>query len=197
MAHASAGARAGREVPPLWCSPVANAARILLEGRPGSGKTTVARRLVERLRAAGVPVAGFTTEEIREGRRRVGFRVEAVGGERGILAHVEIPGPPRVGRYGVDLRAFEEVALPALTPPGPGGVVVVDEIGKMELASAAFREAIEELFDGGAAVVATVHAFRHRLTDALKARRDVEVLKVTQATRDGLPEDVARWVGAP
>ena len=117
--------------------------RILLEGRPGSGKTTVARRLAERLRAARVPTTGFTTEEIREGKRRVGFRVEAIGGPRATLAHVTFPGPPQVGKYGVDLEAFERVALPALEPPDAGGIVVVDELGKMELASARFREAVE------------------------------------------------------
>src|SRR5918992_4535170 len=133
--------------------------RILLEGRPGSGKTTVARRLVERLRAAGVPTTGFTTEEIREGKRRVGFRVDAVGGPRGTLAHVTFPGPPRVGKYGVDLEAFERIVLPALEPSKSKGVVIVDELGKMELASARFREAVEGLFDGESAVVATVHVF--------------------------------------
>ena len=163
--------------------------RVLLEGRPGSGKTTVARRLVQQLRAAGVPTAGFTTEEIREGGQRVGFAVESVSGQRGVLAHVTRPGPPRVGKYGVDLSAFERIALPALAAP-PGAVIVIDELGKMELASDRFREAVEAIFDGGSAVVATVHAFRHPLTDALKARPDVEILRITSGNRDSLPGEL-------
>jgi nucleoside-triphosphatase len=166
--------------------------RILLEGRPGSGKTTVARRLVEVLRAAGVPTAGFTTEEIREGNRRVGFRVEAIAGPRATLAHVTFSGPPRVGKYGVDLEAFERVALPALEPRRAGGVVLVDELGKMELASARFREAVGALFSGDTSVVATVHAFRHPLTDALKSRPDVEMVKVSARTRDTLADELSR-----
>src|ERR671922_1243146 len=90
------------------------APKILLEGRPGVGKTTVARRLAEHLRAADVSLRGFTTEELREGRRRVGFAVETFAGERATLAHVDLPGPPRVSKYGVDVAAFERVALPAL-----------------------------------------------------------------------------------
>src|ERR671934_145721 len=58
---------------------------------------------------------------------------------------MQAPGPPRVGRYGVDLRTFERVALPALRAAGRDAVVVVDELGKMELASAAFREAVTDL----------------------------------------------------
>jgi nucleoside-triphosphatase len=107
-----------------------------------------------------VPVEGFTTAELRTGGRCDGFVVEAVSGAQGMLAHVDLPGPPRVGRYGVDLPAFERVALPALRAPGTGGVVVVDELGKMELASAAFREAVEELLSRDVAVVATVQLAR-------------------------------------
>ena len=167
-----------KEIPP----------RILLEGRPGVGKTTVLRRSVERLRAAGVSVAGFTTEELREGGRRVGFAVEQVDGGRGVLAHVHLPGPPRVGRYGVDLASFERIALPSLETRAD--VVVVDELGKMELTSPAFREAVTELFDGDRSIVATVHAFRHPITDALKRRGDVELVRVTERNRDALPEEL-------
>lgn len=66
--------------------------RILLEGRPGIGKTTVALRLVAELRARGVDVAGFTTRELRERGRRVGFEIEDLAGERAVLAHVDLPG---------------------------------------------------------------------------------------------------------
>jgi nucleoside-triphosphatase len=171
--------------------------RLLLEGRSGIGKTTVTRRLLKLLREAGVPVAGFTTGELRTGGHREGFVVEAVSGAREVLAHVDLPGPPRVGRYGVDLAAFERVALPALGEPGPGGVVVVDELGRMELASAGFRAAVVDLLGRDVAVVATVHRARYRFTDALKRRPDIRVVRVTEATRAGLPDQLRDWlVGA-
>lgn len=163
--------------------------RILVEGRPGSGKTTVARRLVERLLEGGMTVAGFTTEEMRDGRRRVGFAVEAVDGARATLAHVDFSGPPRVGKYGVDLSAFEAVALPALERPAD--VVVIDELGKMELASEAFRDAVMRCFASAPALVATVHTFKHPFTDRLKGRDDVEVVRVTVRDRDRLPDELA------
>jgi nucleoside-triphosphatase len=172
--------------------------RLLLEGRPGIGKTTVARRLVALLQEAALSVGGFTTSELRTSGRREGFVVEAASGAREVLAHVGLPGPPRVGRYGVDLAAFERVALSALGDPERGGVVVVDELGKMELASAAFRAAVVGLFGRDVAVVATVQLVRHRFTDALKRRPDIRVVRVTEATRDALPERLMqRLVGTP
>jgi nucleoside-triphosphatase len=123
----------------------------------------------------------------------VGFAVEAIGGERAVLAHVELPGPPRVGRYGVDLGAFERVALPALA--GAEQIVVIDELGKMELASAAFCEAVTELFDADVDIVATVHVFRNPFTDALKRRSDVEVVGVWRGNRDELPNELAARLG--
>ncbi|HEV8472853.1 MAG TPA: nucleoside-triphosphatase [Methylomirabilota bacterium] len=53
--------------------------RILLEGRPGSGKTTAVARLVDLLRAEGVAVSGFFTRELREGGERVGFALIWLG----------------------------------------------------------------------------------------------------------------------
>ena len=171
--------------------------RLLLQGRPGIGKTTVARRLLTLLQEAGVPVGGFTTGELRTGGYREGFLVEAVSGAREVLAHVDLPGPPRVGRYGVDLAAFDRVALPALHTPATGGVVVVDELGKMELASVPFRDAVMQLLDRDVAVVATVQRARDRFTDALRRRPGIRVVRVTEATRDALPEQLmGRLVGA-
>ena len=172
--------------------------RLLLEGRPGIGKTTVARRLLHLLQEAGVPVGGFTTAELRTGGRREGFLVEAVSGAQEVLAHVDLPGPPRVGRYGVDLAAFDRVALPALHTPAIGGVVVVDELGKMELASARFCDAVMQLLDRDVAVVATIHQAHHQFTDAVRRRPGIRVVRVTEATRDALPEQLMdRLIGAP
>jgi nucleoside-triphosphatase len=145
--------------------------------------------LAELLRERGIALRGFVTEELREGRQRVGFAVETFAGERATLAHVTFSGPPRVGRYGVDLEAFERLALPALAAVKEEELVVIDELGKMELASEAFRAAVSELFDRRLALVATVHVARHPFTDALK--RDAEVVRVTRGNRDELPTRIA------
>ena len=136
--------------------------------------------------------AGFVTEEIREHGRRVGFGLQTTAGEHGILAHVDLPGPPRVGRYGVDLQALEALAIPALEAAAEAQLVVVDELGKMELASERFRDAVGDLLERPVPVVATAQASRHPFTDRLKRRGDIETLRVTAANRDGLAERLAR-----
>jgi nucleoside-triphosphatase len=142
------------------------------------------------LRESHIPASGFLTREIREGRRRTGFRIETVAGDEGTLAHIGHRGGPRVGRYRVDLEAFERIALPTLEDVPAGTVLVIDELGKMELASKRFRETVGALLDGDIPIVATVHAHRHPFTDELKRRDDIEVRRVTRANRDALPEQI-------
>jgi nucleoside-triphosphatase len=165
--------------------------RFLIEARPGAGKTTAALRLVHLLRERGIQVSGITTQEIREGGKRLGFAIEAVSSkENGVLAHIDFPGPPRVGRYGVDVAALEDVSIPELERDSDA--VVIDELGSMELASAAFVDAVAAVFDGDVPVVATVHAKNQAFTDGLKRRDDVELIRLTKGNRDVIPEQIAR-----
>ncbi len=118
--------------------------KAFITGKPGVGKTTLIKRLYsidpERFR-------GFWTEEVRERGRRVGFKVITTEGMEGVLAHVGMDSPYRVGRYGVSVRGFEEVVMPVLEACLPlcPKVVLIDEIGKMELFSERFARVVEEI----------------------------------------------------
>jgi nucleoside-triphosphatase len=133
-------------------------------------------------------VTGFLTRELRERGERVGFALETLDGRRGMLVHVRVRGP-QVGRYGVALDHLERLAIPAMR--ADADVVVVDELGKMELASPGFRDAVSALFERSVAVIATVHARRHPFTDELKPRPSVEVLRLTRSNRNELPSTIA------
>jgi len=161
---------------------------VLLTGRPGVGKTTVIRAVVERL---GIPAGGFYTAEIREGRARKGFKLITLDGQEAVMAHVDLPGPPRVSKYGVDVRAIDRVAVPAIQRAvEAGGLVVIDEIGPMELYSEAFKGAVLRAVESGRPVLATIMLRPNRWADKLKRRPGVRLIEVTRANRDTLPEQL-------
>ena len=167
---------------------------LLLTGRPGIGKTTVIRAVVARL---GSRAGGFYTEEIREGGRRTGFRLVAVDGPRGTLASVSSSSRCRVGRYGVHLDDLEQIGVAALrraVDQPQVAVVVVDEIGKMELFSPAFREAVLAALASPKPVLATVMAGSSPWVDAIKERPDAVLVEVTLANRQALLDQVLRWL---
>lgn len=84
---------------------------VLVTGRPGVGKTSVVEAVAREFPQAG---GGFTTSEIRERGVREGFRVTTLDGKSAVLAHVNFRERVRVGKYGVDVPAFEQLALPAM-----------------------------------------------------------------------------------
>lgn len=156
-------------------------ANLLLTGRPGVGKTTLIRRVLQELN--DVSATGFYTEVRSEG-RRAGFRAVTLNGQEAVLAHVEIHSPHRVGRYRVDVAAFERVVLPHLAVTPSMDLVVIDEIGKMECLSRPFRAVVVRALDADTPVLATIAWRGDRFVEGLKARKDVEVVEVTRANRD-------------
>jgi nucleoside-triphosphatase len=170
--------------------PKAIAKNILLTGLPGCGKTTVVRRLVEILNSTRL--AGFYTDEVREHGHRVGFTAVGLGGQTATLAHVDFHGPHRVARYGVDVESFEAIVEAELNrQPGDVGAVVIDEIGKMECMSPVFVEAVTRILDSPVRVLATVAAKGGGFIAGVKARPDIEIVTVTAANRDRLPDELA------
>jgi nucleoside-triphosphatase len=164
------------------------ATTILLTGRPGVGKTTVIRRLADLL--ASRAIAGFYTEEIREAGQRRGFGAATFSGGSCVLAHVGLRSRQRVGRYGVDVAAFEELVLPELARPC--GLMLIDEIGKMECHSAGFVDAARKLLESSTPVVATVAVSGTGFIAEVKRRPDVTIWEVTRENRDELPRRVVR-----
>lgn len=67
---------------------------------------------------------------------------------------------PTVGKYAVDVRSFEALALPQLQPSAGAQLYVIDEVGKMELFSRAFYPAVQALLDAAPLVLGTVPVAR-------------------------------------
>ncbi len=165
---------------------------ILLTGAPGSGKTTLVERVVSSLRT---PAGGFLTSEVREARRRVGFELVTLDGRRDWLAHVDLASPARLGRYRVNLRALEELASGAIRAAvQQGQMVVIDEIGPMELLSPSFRRAVGEALASQCLVLATIMRRGHPFADRVKAHPNAILLEVRRDTCEALVCEVLRLV---
>lgn len=157
---------------------------IVLTGPPRIGKTTIVKAVISELTDR---CAGFYTEEIKEQEERVGFKLMTLSKNSCILAHKEIRGHSHVGKYGVDMRCVEEVGVGAIKKGIKAGkVVIIDEIGKMEILSRSFRLSVLDALDSKSPVLSTMLFKRHPFCDKIKARKDVEVLEVTEGNRDKL-----------
>jgi len=160
---------------------------LLLEGQPGVGKTTLLRAVARAIPSARI--GGFLTEEIRENGIRMGFRVETFDGRSAVLAHTAFRSGPVVGKYRVDVCAFEEIGVNGLERGlSEADILLVDEIGKMELCSERFKELVLRSLDSPKPLVATIMSRPHPFADRIKARPDGERLTVTVRNRDALAD---------
>jgi nucleoside-triphosphatase len=158
------------------------AGNLLITGRPGVGKTTL---LLKALELSGLKARGFYTEEIREGGQRRGFRVRTFGGGECVFSHTGFKGKPRVGRYGVDVEGFEATALPELEEAlGGGGLIVIDEIGKMELLSDRFKDMVHEALESKNSFLGVVKEKGNGFIRGIKTRADVALYTITMENRD-------------
>jgi len=140
---------------------------------------------------------GFYTEEIRSQGVRQGFRLVTLDGQDAILAHVNIHSPYRVSRYGVDIDNLDRVGVSALHQAAQQcDLVVIDEIGKMELFSASFREAVLQIIDSGKRVLGTIMLGPNPMADAIKRKPQVNLVTVTRANHQEVLEELLCWLNA-
>lgn len=161
--------------------------RVAITGPPGSGKSTLARKVIDLL---GCRAGGVLAREVRRGGDRTGFILEdLMTGEEGTLASLDGPGP-KVGRYRVCLRDLEEVGARAVERAvREAEVVVIDEVGPMELFCEPFAGAVEAALASDKAILVVVHAkSSHPLAERI--RRELRPFVVTEESRDRLPEEV-------
>ncbi len=167
---------------------------ILLTGYPGIGKTTIIKHIIT---ALGDRAGGFYTEEIVGAGGRHGFKLITLAGKEVTIAHKDLRGPtiPRVGRYGVDVPALERVGVRALRRAmAEGKIVIVDEIGPMELFSQAFQDTVMGAIIGKHHVIGTVMSKPNPEADAFKYLAQVELHEIDRRNRDDMPARILKWI---
>ncbi len=164
----------------------------LLTGSPGSGKTTIIREAIARSK---VSAGGFYTEEIRVGGVRHGFKIITLDGQDAILAHINVSTPNRVSKYGIATDNLEKVGVTALYRAiKESDLIVVDEIGKMELFSPHFQEAVLKVIGSGKRVLGTIMLNPHPFADEIKRLPEVKTVKVSRADYYQVLSEVIKWL---
>ena len=162
---------------------------LLITGLPGVGKTTLIKKLSEALQSFH-PV-GFYTEEIREEGVRKGFELISLEGKRRLLSHKEVSSPCKVGQYKVDIKGFEDF-LSSISFFNPStGLIIIDEIGKMECLSLQFQKILKEILNSEKWVIATIALKGSGLIAEVKERNDVKPFEITKKNRDSVLKEIS------
>jgi nucleoside-triphosphatase len=169
--------------------------RVFLTGAPGVGKSTVVRKILERIQQGGVKVGGMTSADLRSGSVRVGFEIRTLmTGEAGVLAHINQATGPRIGKYHVKTEDLDRIGAEAIiSAVRHADLIVIDEVGPMELTSHSFKDAVQAALACGKPLLGTIHrSAQDPLVNAIRRDRDVEVIEVTNENRNSLPDILER-----
>ena len=164
--------------------------RVFLTGIPGVGKSTVVRKVVEGIQQDGIKVGGMSSADLRSGSARVGFEIRnLMTDEVGMLAHVNQATGPRIGKYRVKNEDLDRIGAEAIISAiMHADLIVIDEVGPMELTSARFKDAVQAALSCDKPLLGTIHRnAQDPLVQAIKRDRSVEVIVVTDQNRDSLP----------
>ena len=167
--------------------------RVFLTGNPGCGKTTVIQRVCDTLQSKGTKPGGVISKEIRRDGARIGFTLEDImTHEAGILAHCEGTDGPRVGRYQVNLQDLQRVGAAAIRRAmAEADVIVVDELGPMELHSTPFILAVERALESPKHFIGTIHKrATHQLVTGIRSNPAHQIIEVTLDNREQMPNRI-------
>ncbi|MCJ7445123.1 MAG: NTPase [Methanotrichaceae archaeon] len=164
--------------------------RIAVTGPPGVGKSTVVHKVIE-LCKSRVRIGGVLTRDKRLKGKRIGFEImDIASGATGQLSDLWGKGP-RVGQYRVNLVDLDNIGTPALENALNCDLIVVDEVGPMELQSNKFIQAVENVIASEKSILVVVKlGYNHPL--ALNIRRIFKIITVTRENRESLPSEIAK-----
>ena len=171
-----------------------NEIKIGITGLPGSGKTFTLKRVIEML-GDGVTVGGMIDEKISDGRHEIGINVcDLQTGKKVTFAKPDVESKITVGNLGVDLSLFESVSIDAIKSACENcDIIVIDEVGKVEVESQAFVDAVKDALDADKPMILTLHKkSRNPLLQDIRRRDDVRILEVTPTNRNLLPHKIVR-----
>ncbi|MFD0698432.1 nucleoside-triphosphatase [Paenibacillus sp. GCM10027628] len=162
----------------------------LLTGKPRVGKSTAIKRIIQQI--GPEYFGGFYTEEIRNCTDRIGFNCITLNGETVCIANVDSESSVRVGRYGVDIDAFENNALKAVNLSlNTKQITVIDEIGFMQMLSAPFETVIHEVVSSSKHIIlGTICVDSHPSIDKIKELSGIRLYHLSEDNREMITERI-------
>jgi nucleoside-triphosphatase len=166
--------------------------RLLIAGARGVGKTRLLREVTNSRRER---IGGFITEHMMTGKVSKGFRIHTFDGQERMLAAKGLKSQFQLGHYGVDLNALENVGVPALKLALMSKeLVVIDEIGTMEMMSERFRMALLEVLMSDKPILATIRLSSQPFADQAKKMPDTQTIVLTKANYTKTKQQVRKWL---
>jgi len=163
-----------------------------IAGTTGVGKTQLLREVTQSKREH---IGGFYTEHIMAGRIRKGFMIRTFDGQDRMLASKGLKSPFKLGKYGVDLNALENVGVPALRLALMSkSVIVIDEIGSMEMMSERFRAILLECLTSTKPVLASIRSASQPFSDQVKKFSDTQTVLLTKSNYSAVKQQVRKWL---
>ena len=160
------------------------------------GKTSIILKIVNSIIGAGYEVGGMVSREAKERGIRAGFELEDLRtGRKGWLAHKEICRGPRIGKYFVNMKDLDNIGVGAIQNSLMNPkikLIVIDEIGPMELFSNNFVNAVRKAINSDKPLLGSIHRkSRHSLLDEIRTMDKTSIITINFENRDHIHNDIS------
>jgi nucleoside-triphosphatase len=104
-----------------------------------------------------------------------------------------VPSELCVDRFGVDLRTVETLVVPAIeTALRSADLLIMGQIGKMEIASPRFRNIARQALNSPLKIIATVPNYPLKFLNEIRNRPDVLLVEITKENEGFGPQAILK-----
>lgn len=162
--------------------------KIFLTGAPGIGKTTCVSKIYETLTLYRYVVGGFVSKEMRKEGFRIGFKlVNLFDGSEEVLADIYSKTHHKIGKYNVNLEGLNKF-IDRLYPLEKYDIIIIDEIGPMEMLSKKFKKLVQEIMSSDIPSIFTIHVnYANNIHKYFNTSRPNVLYRLTRENREGMP----------
>lgn len=95
----------------------------------------------------------------------------------------------------MDIECLDRIGVAALSQAlEENDIVVIDEIGKMELFSPLFKEVVLRVIESGKKMLGTIMLQPHPFADQVKHHPQVKIIQVSRTNYDRVLNEIIEWL---